>query len=256
MRINRTKQLLKEGKTALGCALSQLRYAEIPRLYAAAGLDWIFIDTEHGGFDLETVQDLIRTSLLTPLTPIVRVADLQYSLIARTLDAGAEGIILPRVESPDLLEHAISWTRFPRQGVRGFGLAAPQVGYEAHTFDKIIEHMNENVLVVLQIETQTAIDRCDELLSVPGVDVMMIGPADLSISLGVPGQFDHPKVVEAICGAMESCRKHGIPPGIQCRTLPMAKAWKQRGMQFVGCGSDIMFLWEKVRDTVQQLRAD
>jgi 2-dehydro-3-deoxyglucarate aldolase/4-hydroxy-2-oxoheptanedioate aldolase len=255
MRPNRVKQLLQEGKTAWGSGLGQFRSAEVPRLYAAAGLDWTFIDTEHGNYDLETVTDIIRTSLLTTLTPIVRVGDLQYSLVARSLDVGAEGIIFPRVESPELLEKAISWTKFPPRGVRGYGLTIPQIGYQQAGFDEIIQHMNDNVLVVLQIETQTALQRCDDLLSVPGVDIVMVGPADLSISLGVPGQFDHPKMIEAITGVIESCRRHKVFPGIQTRALPMARFWAQQGMRFVGCGNDWAFLWEKVRDTVKELRA-
>ncbi len=256
MRVNRVKQLLGEGRTVFGSGLGQFRTPEIPRLYAAAGLDWTFIDTEHGGFDLETVQDLIRMSLHTSLTPIVRVADLQYALIARALDAGAEGIILPRVESPELLERAISWTKFPQRGVRGYGLTIPMIGYQNHTFAEIIQHMNDNVLVVLQIETRTALERCDQLLAVPGVDIVMVGPADLSISLDVAGQFDHPKMVEAITGVIECCRRHQVYPGIQTRALAMARFWKQRGMRFIGCGNDQSFLWEKVKETVEQLRAD
>ncbi|HYM12506.1 MAG TPA: aldolase/citrate lyase family protein [Bryobacterales bacterium] len=256
MRPNRTKQLLHEGKTAFGCGFGQFRSPEIPRLFAAAGFDWTFIDTEHGCFDLETIQDVVRTSLLTTLTPIVRVADLQYSLVARALDMGAEGVIFPRVESPELLERAVSWTKFPTRGVRGFGLGAPQAGYKNASFQEIIDHQNENNLVVLQVETRTALARADELLSVPGIDIVMVGPADLSISLGVPGQFDHPKMIEAISGVIECCRRHGIHPGIQCRTLAMAKGWKQRGMRFVGCGNDIGFLWEKARETVQQFNAE
>jgi len=256
LRPNRVKQLLEEGKTALGCALSHLRSAEIPSLYAAAGVDWAFIDTEHGCFDVETVQDLVRTSLLTTLTPIVRVADLQYSLVARALDMGAEGIILPRVESPPLLQTAVSWTRFPRQGVRGFGLSAVNVGYRDHSFAEIIDHANRNVLVVLQIETQAALDRCDELLAVPGVDVAMIGPADLSISLDVPGKFDDPKMVDAISRVIECCRRRGVYPGIHTRNVTLARFWKQRGMQFIGCGADIVLLWQKVREMVQQFHAE
>ena len=255
MRSNRTKQLLHEGQTVWGAGLGQFRSAEVPRLYAAAGLDWTFIDTEHGSYDLETVQDVIRAALLTPLTPIVRVADLQYSLVARALDVGAEGIIFPRVESPELLEAAIRWTKFPPRGIRGFGLTIPQVGYKQASFDEIIQHVNENVLVVLQIETQTALNRCDQLLSVPGIDIVMVGPSDLSISLGVPGQFDHPKVIEAVTGVIECCRRHNIFPGIQTRAIPMARFWAQQGMRFVGCGNDLSFLWEKVRDTVKELRA-
>ena len=111
MRINRTKQLLEQGKVALGSGITQFRSAEIPKMFAAAGLDWAFIDTEHGCFTIETIQDLVRSSLMTTITPIVRVADLQYSLIARALDMGAEGVIFPRIESPERLAEAVSWTK-------------------------------------------------------------------------------------------------------------------------------------------------
>ncbi len=256
MRPNRTKELLRQGEIALGTGFGQLRSPEIPKLLSAAGFDWTFIDCEHGCFDVETIQDLVRTSLLTPLTPVVRVADLQYSLVARALDMGAEGIIFPRVEEPERLAQAVSWARFPPDGVRGFGLGAPQVGYQNHSFEEIIRHLNEHVLVVLQVETRTALERVDELLAVKGVDAVMVGPADLSISLGVPGQFDHPKMVAAITRIVESCRRHGVYPGMQTRTMALARFWKQRGMQFLGCGNELGFLWDKARETVQQLRAE
>src|ERR1700745_3720443 len=122
MKINTVKKALAEGQVQLGAGLGTFRSPDVARIYADAGLHWAFIDTEHGGFDLETVQDICRVSVMVGLSPIVRVADLQYSLIARALDCGAQGIIFPRVESPELLERAISWTKFPPLGVRGFGL--------------------------------------------------------------------------------------------------------------------------------------
>src|SRR5712692_7348920 len=158
MRKNLVKQALKEGKLQLGTGFGQLRSPEIPKLLAAAGFQWAFLDTEHGGFDLETVQDICRVSVLVGLCPIVRVADLQYSLVARALDCGAQGIIFPRVESPELLERAISWIKFPPKGVRGFGLGPLQVDYERVGIPEMIEHMNANTLVVLQIETKRAFD--------------------------------------------------------------------------------------------------
>src|SRR5580698_245309 len=134
MRTNAVKQALKAGKLQLGVNFGVLRSAEIPKLLAAAGFHWAFIDTEHGGFDLETVQDICRVSQLTGLCPIVRVADLQYALVARSLDCGAQGIIFPRIEDPRLLEEALSWAKFPPVGVRGFGLQPSQVEYEAISF--------------------------------------------------------------------------------------------------------------------------
>src|SRR5437879_4832352 len=118
MRKNLVKQALKEGKLQLGTGFGQFRSPEIPKLLAAAGFQWAFLDTEHGGFDLETVQDICRVSVLVGLCPIVRVADLQYSLVARALDCGAQGIIFPRVEEPELLAGAISWNKFPPLGDR------------------------------------------------------------------------------------------------------------------------------------------
>ncbi len=137
----------------------------------------------------------MRVAVSAGLCPIVRVADLQYALIARALDCGAQGVLLPRVESPELLEKAVSWTRFPPLGTRGFGLGPPQLDYEAVSMSDAIAHVNANVLVVLQIETRTALERIDELLAVPHIDAVLIGPGDLSVSLGVPGQFDHPQFV-------------------------------------------------------------
>src|SRR6476661_6509150 len=130
MRINLVKQNLRAGKLQLGTGFGQLRSAEIPKMLAAAGFKWAFLDTEHGGFDLETVQDICRVSSMSGLSPIVRVAELQYSLVARALDCGAQGVIFPRVESVELLARAVSWTKFPPAGVRGYGLTAVQIDYE------------------------------------------------------------------------------------------------------------------------------
>ena len=255
MRKNLVKQALAEGKLQLGTGFGQFRSPEIPRLLAAAGFRWAFIDTEHGGFDLETIQDICRVSNLVGLAPIVRVADLQYSLVARALDCGAQGVIFPRVESAELLAKAVSWTKFPPAGIRGYGLGAWQVDYEPLKFPEIIEHVNANTMVVLQIETRRALDMRDELLAVGGVDAVMIGPADLSISLGVPGDFQHPKMVEAMEAVRDSCRSHGVAPGTQTRNPALARFWKERGMIFLGCSSDAAMLHERAAELITQINA-
>lgn len=255
MRKNTVKQALAEGTLQLGTGFGQLRSPDVARILAAAGFHWAFIDTEHGGFDLETVQDICRVAALVGLSPIVRVADLQYSLVARALDCGAQGIIFPRVESPELLERAISWTKFPPVGVRGYGLTGLHLDHEKVTFPEVIEHMNANTMVVLQIETQRAFDIREELLSVPGIDAVMIGPADLSISLGVPGDFDHPKMVETIAAIRDTCVRRGVAPGMQTRTLALARFWKDRGMLFLGCNNETGMLFERASELVKQLSA-
>ena len=198
MKINQVKQALRAGRVQLGTAFQQFRSQDAIKILAAAGFDWAFLDGEHGGFDQETLQDLCRFAPKVGFSPIVRVADLQYSLIARALDCGAEGVIFPRVEDPALLEKAVSWTKYPPEGVRGMGLTPIHVDFEAVSIAQIMEHMNRETMVVLQIETVKAFEAREELLSVAGVDTVMIGPVDLSISLGVPGEFEHPKMLETV----------------------------------------------------------
>jgi 2-dehydro-3-deoxyglucarate aldolase/4-hydroxy-2-oxoheptanedioate aldolase len=255
MRVNHTRERLAKGEAVFGCGLQVYRSAEICRTFAAAGFDYVFIDLEHGSYDLETVQDMIKAAVESGITPIVRVAELLYSLICRLLDAGAQGVILPRVEDPKVLEEAVGWMRFPPEGTRGYGVNPTMLGYESHTFPEVIEHLNRNTVSVVQFETVTAMERADELLSVHGVDIAMVGPADLSISLGIPGQFEHPLLISTVERLIEKCVAHHVVPGIQTRTVGMAKAWAERGMRFVGASAEHGLLLEKARETVAALQA-
>jgi 2-keto-3-deoxy-L-rhamnonate aldolase RhmA len=250
---NNVKRRLKEGGSQFGCSILQLRLPDVMRAVAAAGLDWVFLDSEHGPFDLETLHDMMRVAVPAGLCPIVRVGDLQYPLIARALDSGAQGVLLPRVESPELLAQAVSWTRFPPAGVRGYGLGGPHLGYERVSIEQAIAHFNENVMVVLQIETRKALDRLDELLAVPDIDAVLVGPADLSVSLGVPGQFDHPDFIAAVERVRDRCNDRGIAPGMHMRSIDMARFWLARGLRFVSCNNDIGMLFEKVSETAAAL---
>lgn len=254
MRINKTLSLLAKGETVFGCAVQTIRSPEIPRTFAAAGFDYVFIDMEHGGFDFETVQDMIVASARSGITPLVRVGELLYSLVSRLLDVGAQGIILPRVEDPGLLREALSWMKYPPEGKRGFGILPTYVDFEQRSMPEVIHHLNSNTLSIVQFETVPALDRADELLSVPGVDVAMIGPADLSIALGVPGEMEHPRMVEAIDKLIQQAASHGVVPGIQTRTVEQATFWAKRGMRFVGAGGEHGLLLAKAREAVSALR--
>lgn len=254
LRRNAVKDALRAGQAVLGTSYGQLRDVEIARILKAAGFDYAYLDGEHGGFGIETQQDICRVAALCGLTIFVRVADMQYDLMARSLDCGAEGVIFPRVESAELLAQAVAWCKFPPVGIRGFGLTAMQNDYQAAGIGEVMEQRNETGMIILQIETLRALEAREELLSVPGVDVVMVGPVDLSISLGVPGQFDHPKMIEALEKIQATCEAKGIFPGIQARNLALAKTWKERGYKFIGCGSEWAFLLEKGKEVTTALR--
>ena len=245
MKINTVKQALQEGKVQVGTSFGMLRSPDVARILAAAGFHWAFIDCEHGWLGLESVRDICQASTEAGLMPIVRVADLQYDLVARGLDCGAMGIMLPRVESPELLEKAVSWTKYPPLGIRGYGLTPHHVGYAKATIPDVIAHMNQHVMVVLQIETVQALEMRDEILSVKGIDAVMIGPADFSIALGVPGDFMNPKLIKAMEQVRDSCIKYGIAPGTQTRHQQLGKFWRDNGMLFLGCSSEVAMMYER-----------
>jgi 2-keto-3-deoxy-L-rhamnonate aldolase RhmA len=254
MQPNPLKAALARGEVQVGSILGQFRSPEIPRIYKAAGFDWVFVDTEHGGFDLETVQDVCRIAGVLSLTPLVRVADVQYPLIARALDCGAAGVILPRVESPELLERAATWTKFPPVGTRGFGLTRMAVDYANASMPQMMQYANENVMTVLQIETLRAVEAREELLAIDGIDAVLVGPADLSVSLGVAGEFEHPKLMSAVESIMETCGRRKIAPGIHLRIPKLAADWRARGMRLLSCSTEATMLLERATDVAAQVR--
>ena len=253
MRPNRLKAALAQGSVQTGSIVGQFRSPEIIRIYKAAGFDWVFVDTEHGGFDLETVQDVCRVAGILGLTPLVRVADVQYPLIARALDCGAEGVIFPRVESPELLERAAAWTRFPPTGTRGFGLTRMAVDYASASMPEIMQYMNDNVMTVLQIETARAVEAREELLAIDGIDAVIVGPADLSVSLGIPGDFENPRLISAVESVMETCSRRNVVPGIHLRAPKLAADWRSRGMRLLSCATEATMLLERATEVVEQI---
>ncbi|MCS7315847.1 MAG: aldolase/citrate lyase family protein [Bryobacterales bacterium] len=253
MRTNRTLEKLRRGEAVFGCAIQWYRSPPVVKTLAAAGFDYVFIDLEHGGFDLETVQDMVEAAVAASITPLVRVGELLYSLVARALDVGAQGIVLPRVDDPGLLRQALRWMKFPPEGCRGFGVLPPLVDFAAEPMAAIMDHLNRHTMSVVQFESLTALERAEELLAIEGVDVAMVGPADLSVSLGLPGQFSHPELVEAIRRFIRQCERAGVAPGIHCRDPEQARFWVEQGMRFVGAGGEHRLLLERAREVVTQL---
>jgi len=254
MKKNRVKQALREGKTVIGTMITEFRTPEIARMMAAAGFDFIFIDTEHSPFTLETVVDIVRACRAVDLVCLVRVPDAEYHLIARALDAGADGLMIPRVETREVVEQIIQAAKYPPWGVRGYGLRAITTNYEKAEVGDWIEWLNENTMIVIQIERKRAIENVDQLVSVRGVDAAFIGPHDLSISLGVPGQFDHPRMVEAIQRVVDTCKRHNIASGIHVRDLQKLLYWKERGVRMLTYSTDVNMIMSAATEAVEELR--
>jgi 2-keto-3-deoxy-L-rhamnonate aldolase RhmA len=188
---------------------------ENAEIMARAGLDFLMIDCEHGCMDVETAGRMVSLIRPTQTAPLIRVEWNHISTVKRGLDTGAYGIMIPFVNTKEEAEQAVSYCKYPVRGLRGNGLS------RATTFGVDMEYMSvadREVLVILQIEHYKAVENIDEILSVPDIDIAFIGPADMSTSMGIAGQLDHPDVVANCRKVEEACRRHHVIPGILCGT--------------------------------------
>ena len=252
MHINRVKQALKQGKSAYGCSSLIFRSPEVMRALAAAGLDWAFLDAEHGAFDLETLNDMMRVAVREGFCPIVRVADLQYPLIARALDSGAQGILLPRVESPELLAQAISWTRYPPLGVRGYGLGrAPRIRIGLHARrHRALQRARDGRPPIEPRERSNAWTTSWPCrTSTPCSSVPRICPSRSGFPASSIAEFV--KTVEFI---RDKCDARGIAPGLHLRSPAMARRWRNQGLRFLSCNNDLGYLLEKATEVAGVLK--
>ena len=235
MRPNTVKRLWREGKTAIGGWLS------IPSTYSAelmahAGFDWLCIDTQHGMIDYSMGALMLQAISTTDTMPFVRVPWNEPSIIMKYLDAGAYGIIVPMVNNRAEAEQAVAACRYPPQGIRSFGPNRVSLyagsGYASEA--------NAEVACIVMIESAEAIEKLDEIISTPGVDAAYIGPADLSLALGLPprGDNEDPVHVGTVAAIRETCDRYGVAPGIHCASSKFA-AWKaSEGFKMVMLTSD------------------
>ena len=209
---NHVKAKLKAGKPALGVSLSVMD-SELIRTISDSGFDWVLYDTEHGPWSIETVNDMIQGTRGSVASPIIRVVWNDVNAIKRALDTGTFGIIVPWVSSKEDAERAVRYSRYPPEGLRGFGPGRAARAWGI-TWEEYVELADDEILVVVQIEREEAVERIEEIVSVDGVDATWLGPGDLSASMGLIGQFFHPKVLKAMERMVEACEDAGIAPGI------------------------------------------
>jgi 4-hydroxy-2-oxoheptanedioate aldolase len=250
---NKVKATLRTGGTVTGPIINEARSVSIVKLMALAGHDYLFIDMEHAMFDWETVHNLVQMALVTDICPLVRVTDLQYALVARALDTGALGVIIPRVETREQVEQAVSYAKYPHLGRRGAG-GEGRNGYERLNAREAVETSNAESMVVVQIESTEGINNLEEIASVPGLDVICVGPQDLSISLGVHGDFAAPVFVESIERIVEICSRHGVAVGMVERDAAMLERWHQRGCRFLVCNTEANMIYQSAARDVEQIK--
>lgn len=250
----RLRETLAGGGLAVGTMVVEVRQPSLARLLAHAGFDFAIIDWEHGPFSLETIADLSRAACAAGVTPIVRPPDLTYAHVTQPLDAGAQGIMLPRVTERAQVEQALAWMKYAPAGRRGAVMARGHTDFQGGPLAESLAAMNRETFLIVQVETREALERLDEILSVPGVDAALVGPTDLSLSLGVPGRLDDSVLESAIQRTIEACGRHGVVPGIHTNEVARTAGWARRGMRLVSIASEAALLVEGARAAVQAIR--
>jgi 2-keto-3-deoxy-L-rhamnonate aldolase RhmA len=203
------KQTLLSGEKIHGCMLRIVRNPAIWLMARDAGLDWAMLDCEHGNYDFETLHDMFVMAQAVGMEGFVRVPVGTKEWISRVLDAGATGVMVPMVETKEYAQEIAGFAKYTPIGKRGFVGMSAHNNYHAGKPQDIMTAQNDSVLAIVQIETKKAVDNVDEIASVNGVDVLFVGPADLSISLGIPGDLTNPIELEAIRKVAAACRRHG-----------------------------------------------
>jgi 2-dehydro-3-deoxyglucarate aldolase len=247
------KKKLKDGKVTIGSWIT-LGHPGIAEIMALAGYDWIVVDLEHSVIPIDTAGDLIRIIDLCGSAPLVRLTSNHPDQIKRVMDAGAHGIVVPMVNSADDAARAVAAVRYAPEGVRGVGLARAQ-GYGV-SFKDYFEWQQKESVVIVQIEHRDALAHLDAILTVPGVDGFIIGPYDLSCSMGIPGQFDHPDLVAALEQILAAGQRLGVPSGlhiVEPDDLRLAQSIQQ-GYRFIAYSVDIRLLDVGVRKGIQKFK--
>ncbi len=242
------------GECVYGTMIRQARDPGAPSIFAAAGYDFVFIDMEHGNYNMETVADLIRGAKSAGMATIIRVPRLETFFISRVLDAGAEGIMVPMTSTKDQAEEIVRYSKYTPLGQRGFGNQIGQTDYRPLKTLDFMKEANEHTLIVAQIETREAIENVDSILSVEGIDVGLIGPNDLSISLGIPDQMGSEILTKAIDKVVEMAKKKGKATGIHIANIEALRKWRSKGMTVLAYSTDIGFMYNASKSSLEELK--
>lgn len=250
---NTLKTKIRQRETTFGSWIT-LGHLAIAEIMCRSGFDWLAIDMEHSVITEEDAQSLIQVISLSGVTPLVRVGVNDPTVIKRVMDAGAHGVIVPMVNSKADAEKAVSSVKYPPVGTRGVGLARAQ-GYGT-SFDEYKSWVNENSVVIVQVEHIDAVRSLSEILDVDGVDGFIVGPYDLSASMGKPGEFEDADVLEALAEVKAIAKEKNAMAGFHV-IPPDAKEIKKKvaeGYRFIGCSLDTLYLAGNIEQVMSKVR--
>lgn len=246
------KNKLKNNELTIGSWVT-IGHPAVVDIMASAGFEWLVIDIEHTSIDLTTTHNLIATIQANGMKALVRVSKNEEVVIKRVLDMGADGIVVPMIKSKEDALEAIDYAKYPPVGKRGVGLfRAQKYGLG---FDEYKKWVNDELVIIAQIEHYKAVDNIEEIITTNGIDGVIIGPYDLSGSMGYPGEYDRDDVKNGIAKVLEVCEANNIPSGFHVIESDPAKLNERikQGCTFLAYSLDFFFLGDSARDGMKKI---
>jgi 2-keto-3-deoxy-L-rhamnonate aldolase RhmA len=248
------KQDLHRNGRALGAMVMEFLTPGMPAIIAATGAEFALFDMEHTGASLETMKTMIAGCRGLPTAPLVRVPRGEYHFIARALDIGAHGIMVPMVGSAAEAAHIASCAHYPPAGRRGAAFGVAHDDYIASPVTEVMASANKEGFIAAKIETVAGIENCEAIAAVEGIDCLWVGHFDLSVSMGIPAQFDHPAFLKAIEKVPEACEKHGKTAGNMVINAESAQVWKDFGYRAFAYLGDVWLYQNALKQGLEELK--
>jgi 4-hydroxy-2-oxoheptanedioate aldolase len=245
------KSRLKQGEAVNGCWLN-LGSSLTAEIVGQAGFDWVLIDLEHGAGSEKDVLAQLQALEHSNTAGIVRVESGDRQRIHRVLDVGAEGVMCPRINNVDEARMVVSGLRYPPEGSRGVAKMIRATGF-GKNFSEYHSKANENIVGIVQVETTEVLDHLDAIAALDGIDVLFIGPSDLSMSLGIFGQLDHSLFKDALRATVDAAKNHGKATGILLFNAEDYSTYYDMGIRMIACGADASFVAEGSRTMAARL---
>jgi 2-dehydro-3-deoxyglucarate aldolase/4-hydroxy-2-oxoheptanedioate aldolase len=236
----------RDGEVIFGQMVLELFTSGIGPMLAAAGMEFVIYDMEHGRCDIALLAEMIAGCRGSAIVPMARVPDVHFQPLSRVLDIGARGVMVPRVETRAQAEEIVAQLKYAPAGRRGVAMGIAHDLYCAGG-PEFFAQANDETIVILLLETTRAFENLDAIVSVPGVDVAWMGHYDLTMSMGIPAQFNHPLFLDAMDALVASCRRHGVAPGFLPATPQSAAHWIGKGFRALSLGSDVGIFQSGVR---------
>ncbi|GAB3223882.1 HpcH/HpaI aldolase family protein [Mycolicibacterium hippocampi] len=249
------RDALRGDSLVLCLALMHSRTPDVPAIAAAAGYDAVYVDLEHTSTSLETAAMLCASAIGAGISALVRVPSQEPSLIARVLDSGAAGIIVPHVNTAPEARDVVNAARFPPAGHRSISGPNALSGFAARSATELTEVLEARTVVAVMVETTEAVGNADAIASVEGVDMVLIGPSDLTAEMGIHGLYENERFRNAVDSVAAACRTHGVALGVAgIKSLDLLKRFVGLGLRFISAGTDVGMMTEAATARAQALR--